>query len=158
MAVFEVPAARAADERVPGQVVVGFKASAERGAVRRDVGAQLVKTLGEPRQQLLQLRRGGGVDAAVRRLGRRGDVAYAEPNFVVRAATLPSDPRFAEQWALRNTGQAVNGVAGTPGEDVNARAAWDLTQGSDEVLVAVADSGINSGHPDLAAEPLAQPG
>ena len=81
-----------------------------------------------------------------------------EPNFVVRAATLPNDPRFGEQWALRNTGQAVDGVPGTVGEDVNARAAWDLTQGSDDVVVAVADSGINVGHPDLAPNVWHNPG
>ena len=70
---------------------------------------------------------------------------------------FPNDPRFGEQWALRNTGQAVDGVPGTAGEDVNARAAWDLTQGSDDVLVAVADSGINVRPPGSGAEPLAQP-
>ena len=153
LAVFVVPAARAADERVPGQVVVGFAGSAsaqERGSVRRSLDARLVTTLGEPRQQLLKLRRGADVDAVVRRLERRRTVTYAEPNFVVRAATLPDDPHFAEQWALRNTGQAVGGVTGTVGEDVHAQAAWDLTQGSDDVLVAVVDSGINYGHPDLA--------
>ena len=161
VAVFEVPAARAADERVPGQVVVGFTGSAsaqERGSVRRAVDGRLVSTLGEPRQQLLELPRGADVDAVVRRLERRDDVTYAEPNFVVRAATLPNDPRFAEQWALRNTGQTVAGVAGTAGEDVNARAAWDLTQGSDGVLVAVVDSGIAYGHPDLAANVWRNPG
>jgi len=161
VAAFEVPAARAADERVPGQVVVGFGGSAsaqERGSVRRAVGGRLLSTLGEPRQQLLKLPRGADVDAVVRRLERRDDIAYAEPNFVVRAAALPNDPRFGEQWALRNTGQTVNGVAGTAGEDVNARAAWDVTQGSDDVVVAVADTGINSGHPDLAPNVWRNPG
>ena len=71
---------------------------------------------------------------------------------------FPNDPRFGEQWALRNTGQAVDGVPGTVGEDVNARAAWDLTQGSDDVVVAVADSGINVGHPDLAPNVWHNPG
>lgn len=150
--------ATAADERVAGEVVVGFKPAAQRGAVRREVGARLLKTLGEPRQQLLRLPSGASVDAAVRRLERRAGVAYAEPNFVVHAATLPNDPLFGRQWALRNTGQLVEGVAGTAGEDVRAQAAWDLTQGSDDVLVAVADTGIAYNNSDVTANVWRNPG
>jgi hypothetical protein len=34
-------------------------------------------------------------------------VEFAEPNYLVtRDETVPDDPRFAEQWALKNTGQS----------------------------------------------------
>ncbi len=57
----------------------------------------------------------------------------------------PSDPRFSEQWALRNTGQ--NG--GSFGSDIGAVPAWQRTTGNPGTLIAVIDSGIDFTHPDL---------
>ncbi len=91
------------------------------------------------------------------------EVEYAEPNFRIelddpqgveysrsfeqpRAASGPNDPRFAEQWGLLNTGQRQ----GRAEADISALAAWDKTQGSKKVVVAVLDSGVDYTHPDLA--------
>lgn len=90
-------------------------------------------------------------------------VEYAEPDFVYRLdytfdgyidpadfiqnGVIPNDPVFPQQWALRNTGQ-INGV---PGADISAPTAWEITTGSQEVIVAVFDSGIQFDHPDLVA-------
>jgi thermitase len=46
----------------------------------------------------------------------------------------PSDPLFADQWALRHVG---------------AQCAWARTIGSPSVTVAVIDSGVDLNHPDL---------
>jgi hypothetical protein len=46
----------------------------------------------------------------------------------------PSDPLFPDQWALRQVG---------------AQCAWARTIGSPSVTVAVIDSGVDLGHPDL---------
>jgi len=59
--------------------------------------------------------------------------------------TQPDDPRFSEQWALRNTGQ--NG--GQYGSDIGVIAAWQKTTGSQSTVIAVIDSGIDFTHPDL---------
>jgi subtilisin family serine protease len=74
-------------------------------------------------------------------------VEYAEPNYVLQAAALPNDTRVAELWGLNNTGQ----TGGTADADIDAFEAWDLTTGSDDVVVAVIDTGIDYTHPDLAA-------
>lgn len=76
-----------------------------------------------------------------------GQVDLAEADPVIHAATLPNDPSFPSQWSLDNTGQ--NG--GTPDIDTDAPAAWDLQTGSRTVVVGVLDTGIDSTHPDLAA-------
>jgi thermitase len=47
---------------------------------------------------------------------------------------MPNDPGYGEQWAL---------------ERVGALCAWDHTTGSADVTVAVVDSGVDMGHPDL---------
>ncbi len=75
-----------------------------------------------------------------------GLVEYAEPDYVVRAAAVPDDPAFGQQWALRNTGQE----GGAVGVDIDAPTAWNIGTGSHDVLVAVIDSGIDLTHSDLA--------
>ena len=59
-------------------------------------------------------------------------------------APLPNDPLFGEQYALRNIGQVIGGVAGESGADIRALAAWHLSVGSPETIVAVLDSGVDA--------------
>jgi subtilisin family serine protease len=67
-----------------------------------------------------------------------------------KGRAVPNDPGFSSQWGLRNTGQAVGTSVGTPGEDVKATSAWDVTTGDTSVVVVVADSGVKYDHPDLS--------
>ena len=60
---------------------------------------------------------------------------------------MPNDAQFSQQWALDNTGQD----GGTPGDDIDATQAWNITTGSRNVVVAVIDSGVDYTDPDLAA-------
>src|SRR5262245_5798596 len=77
------------------------------------------------------------------------DVEYAEPNYIITAdATVPNDTLFGQLWGLRNTGQTV-GVAGTPGADISATLAWDISTGSRSIVVAITDTGIDYTHPDF---------
>jgi subtilisin family serine protease len=85
------------------------------------------------------------------------EVEYVEPNYY-RYATAPPPPDdtfflppFERLWGLHNTGQAVNGTNGTADADIDATEAWDTTTGSNNVVVAVIDSGVDYNHPDLAA-------
>ncbi|HRQ76599.1 MAG TPA: S8 family serine peptidase, partial [Phycisphaerales bacterium] len=66
-------------------------------------------------------------------------------------ATVPNDPSFGVQYALRNTGQTIQGQVGVPGADIKATEAWDIHTGSDQVVIAVIDTGVTSTHADLAA-------
>ncbi len=90
-------------------------------------------------------------------------VDYAEPNYEIKlvdpspAATSsdlllretpenqPNDPQFNQQWALNNQGQ--NG--GKAHADIDALKAWLKTRGSEEIVVAVLDSGVDFTHVDL---------
>ena len=81
------------------------------------------------------------------------EVEYAEPNYEISLDHAgggskhlhPNDPRFAEQWGLDNDGR--NG--GKEGADIGAMRAWATTTGSDEIVVAVLDSGVDYAHSDL---------
>lgn len=91
-------------------------------------------------------------------------VEYAEPNYEIRlgepaessfakilpakenlSPNMPNDPMFGEQWALNNSGE--NG--GKQNADINALLAWAKTTGSEKVVVAVLDSGVDYTHTDL---------
>jgi hypothetical protein len=81
-----------------------------------------------------------------------------DPTTAIQSAlTTPTDPLFPQQWHLNNTGQIVpvgddagTLITGTPGVDINVRGLWDFTQGSSQILVAVAETGdIFVGHEDL---------
>ncbi|HYF15014.1 MAG TPA: sensory rhodopsin transducer [Phycisphaerales bacterium] len=74
-----------------------------------------------------------------------------EPNRVFQSHALPNDPRFNEQWHLRNVGQPVGfSGPGVPDADIDAEQAWDITIGSRDVIVGIIDTGVQINHPDLA--------
>lgn len=111
-------------------------------------------SMGRHDYTLLRLQHGETVRAAVRRLSRNPSVLAAEPNYLYEATAAPNDPLFSKLWALSNVGQTVEGAAGLPDADIDALEAWDLTKGSADVRVAVVDSGVAVGHPDLAPNVL----
>ncbi len=76
------------------------------------------------------------------------NVRFAEPNYIGSVHFVPNDSLFAQQWWLHNSGQ----FGGTPGEDIHATDAWDITTGSGStVQVGIIDTGIDLEHPDLGS-------
>ena len=66
---------------------------------------------------------------------------------------LPDDPQFEQQWAHNNTG-ADGGKAGA---DIRSLEAWKVTHGSDKIVVAVLDTGIDYTHIDLRSNMWLRP-
>jgi subtilisin family serine protease/sugar lactone lactonase YvrE len=141
---------------VDGELLVKFRPgapAAARGRARDDLGA-VRKTRFRSGAEHWKLGKGRTLERALERLRSDPDVQYAEPNWRVRIADIPSDPLFPQQYDMRNTGQ----TGGTPGADIHAAAAWDVTTGSPDVVVAVIDTGVDATHPDLAANIWTNPG
>lgn len=96
----------------------------------------------------------------IQALKATGLFEYVEPDYLVRPLLLPNDAAFRDGrlWGLQNLGQD----GGLPGADIAAPAAWDLTTGSTNVIVAVIDTGIRYSHLDLTnrmwKNPLEIPG
>ncbi|MCH2134101.1 MAG: S8 family serine peptidase [Phycisphaerales bacterium] len=85
-------------------------------------------------------------------------VVYAEPDWVVHAVASPNDSYYYLQYALDNTGQAVNGSSGTADADMNCAEAWDIETGDANLAIAVIDSGVQWDHPDLDGNIWSNPG
>ena len=68
-----------------------------------------------------------------------------DPPVIKGDGRAPNDQMFADQWALQNTGQR----AGKPQADIGALAAWEQTTGSDKLVIAVLDTGVDYTHRDL---------
>jgi subtilisin family serine protease len=96
-------------------------------------------------------------------LSRDPAVETAEPNYLRWVTTTPpNDTLFTNLWAMQNTGQSVNGLAGTAGDDIHFIAAWALAQPApptaNRPVVAVIDTGTDYTHPDLAGNMWTNPG
>jgi subtilisin family serine protease len=94
--------------------------------------------------------------AALESLAADPAIEHVEPNASRAVATLapdfPNDPMFRDgrQWALRNLG-AAGPFGGTSGADIRALEAWSVRVGANDVRLAVADTGVDPLHPELAA-------
>ena len=96
--------------------------------------------------QLLQFERplrGQALQDVVRRARLHPDVAWVEPNVLLkRLQSTPNDPGYVQQWHLHKP--TVASISA-----INMPAAWALTTGNAGVTAAVLDTGILP-HPDLA--------
>lgn len=137
---------------VPGEVVARFAplGAGARLSALREVDARGGRSLaGLPGTRTVELPPGESVARALSELRDEPGIRWAEPNYLVELAALPGDPLLDDLWGLRNFGQSVLGEAGEPGIDVGAAEAWNTTTGSENVRVAIVDSGIDPEHPDL---------
>jgi len=140
---------------VSGQVLVKFKPALSPAGIRAmqdRIGARSLREISFIRVHQITLPPGWSVEEGVEFYRRNPNVEYAEPNYRrYWMATTPDDPNFSYLWGLNNTGQSVNGTSGTADADMNAPEAWDITTGTDALVIAVLDSGVDYNHPDLAA-------
>ena len=74
-------------------------------------------------------------------------VEIVEPSYIKEVNFEPNDQYYENQWAHNNTGQAVsyNGsYVGTPDCDTDTNDAWDISMGSEDVVIAILDTGVSS--------------
>ncbi|PWR69855.1 S8 family serine peptidase [Methanospirillum lacunae] len=134
-------------------------------AIHASIGATIIKSYSSaflPGLQLVRIPDTMTVSEAISWYKTQPSVRYAEPDLIAvledppatvhpslfkndRSSSVPNDPYYQYQWSLNNTGQE----GGTPGADIKAEGAWNITTGSRDVVVAVLDGGVDYLHPDL---------
>jgi subtilisin family serine protease len=116
------------------EILVRFAPGAAQKRALDSVGATLVERM--PLGGLVRARLDPGVSlaAADRTLERRSDVVAAGPNRTYELYATPNDTLYPELWGL---------------DAIGATLAWDVTQGSNAVVVAVVDTGADVAHPEL---------
>jgi serine protease len=77
---------------------------------------------------------------AIKFLCKRSDVLYAEPNYLRKPQAIPDDSFYGLQWHYPL---------------VNLPQAWETTTGNPNAIVAVIDTGVVLGHPDLQGQLVA---
>ncbi|MBM4464475.1 MAG: hypothetical protein FJ014_02715 [Chloroflexi bacterium] len=143
-----------------GEIIVKFRADIPRTRVQSLLLAEDVSILDEMDNLdllLLAVPKGRELEK-VEELKRHPLVEYAEPNCMIKIAdsiavephsslrapdVIPNDPYFSSQWNLPR---------------IEAPAAWDITTGSDKVVIAFVDSGIDLDHPELKDRIWKNPG
>jgi serine protease len=132
----------------PGDVIVHWKDQANqtnqtRAASRdRIAGRQVMDHRAlTSRTSLYRLasRTSAATRAALEALRNDPAVARVEPNFIRRPFRVPNDTHYLLQWNIRAA---------------RLEQAWDRTTGNPQAVVAVVDTGILPGHPDLAGRLL----
>ena len=86
---------------------------------------------------------GPALEDTMRRLRLHPDVAWVEPNVRLKPQAIPNDTNFALQWHLGSSALATSIAA------LNMTRTWSITTGT-AITVAVVDTGVRYGHPDLA--------
>ena len=147
---------------VPGRVIVEWAPRANRSektVARQEAEVQSVGGLGDPAFQLLEVDPRQTVAGAIEGLEADPTVLVAERDGYAVPTSIPDDPLFGQEWALRNDGSGIDGFSGAiAGDDIGAPAAWDRTVGDPSVVVADIDSGYRFDSPDLGPVAWENPG
>ena len=100
------------------------------------VGARVIEEFPALGWQRVKLPGYLSVNQAVSRYQSEAEIETAQPNYIYNLLATPNDTRFSDLYGMQK---------------ISAPLAWDLTTGSQNVVVAVIDTGIKYTHEDLAA-------
>jgi subtilisin family serine protease len=109
-------------------IALGNSAGASEIGRIDEINARVLKVTGRDRKKVRQ------------QLASNPAVLSVEDDGEAHAVAVPTDPLWSAQWYART---------------VRAPAAWDITTGASETIVAVIDTGVQANHPDLKGRVLA---
>ncbi|WKZ71999.1 MAG: S8 family serine peptidase [Ignavibacteriaceae bacterium] len=111
------------------------------------LGAKSVNTVFPPKaveassrgiERIVSLKYGSNVDPlyAAAKLSAVAEIEWIEPRYVYSTSGVPNDPQWSRQWFLPK---------------IKAAEAWDINQGTPNIIIGIVDTGVDWDHPDLVA-------
>jgi thermitase len=147
-------------DHVPGEILVKYKE--DKIDIKTSLGENKANNLNnkyfttnilefkEDNIYLLKIEDNLTVEQKMEQLQEDPDIEFAQPNYIYYSFEIPTNDTYRNYlWALENTGQTVNGTSGTSGADISILNAWDIFENSEDIIVAVIDTGVSYNHPDL---------
>jgi hypothetical protein len=131
------------EDFAPGEVLVKFAPEMSAEDVAHEVarlGVEVLRSLPKVGLYRLKLPAGQTVDGFLQAQQNNPAFERAEPNPIARVQVdpnQPNDPLLPQQWALTRIG---------------VPAAWAVTTGRPEVVIAVIDTGVDLTHADLQTQ------
>ncbi len=107
-----------------------------RGSVNIKAGKERIKALGRlgDVRYLHIVDKSKSTEELIKEWKNREGVIEVVPNYKVRIFQIPNDPEYPQQWAM---------------DKISAPDAWNVATGSNSVVVAVVDTGVDYNHEDL---------
>lgn len=149
-------------EYVPDQIVVQFNTNSssdeqvqsevyQRISDQTDLNIQIIdESKIAPGLELVEIINCTDLDYAIEIFRQQPEILFAEKNYLQNIQNIPNDTYYGNLWGLNNIGQKdQSGNIGKIGADISAQKAWDITTGSETIIVAVIDTGVDINHPDL---------
>jgi subtilisin family serine protease len=126
---------------VPGRILVQFRSKTPGFRARSIVlshGAHVSQEIPQIGVQVVELPDGANEADSVKAFAALPEVEFAELDWLFPPDDItPNDPNYSSEWYLRT---------------ISAPAAWSVTTGSSDVIIAVIDTGVDSSHPDLSSK------
>lgn len=142
---FPKPTSKAQQSQsVPGEILIKFKPGVPDEAkekIRDSHALQRINSIPQIEVEKMKVpedRR----NQVIETLNKNPLVEFAEPNFLRQATVIPNDPLYPNQWHLPRT---------------TAPSGWDISTGSQSVIIAILDTGIDTDHEDLVSKIIGTP-
>jgi len=121
----------------PDQILVSFKpgtAAWDRAGAHASLGTKAKGRIPQIDVEIVDVPKDRSVEGLVKMYEKNPNVVFAEPDYVWELEMTPNESLF---WRQSHS------------VDIGLPEAWDVTQGSPNVTIAILDSGIDTTHPDL---------
>lgn len=125
-----------------GEVLVRVNPTTSIEKMLQKQGSQILKTWPEIGWALVSVPPGETTISFIEKLRKNTGVLLAEPNMEYDIESFDLVEGAGVQWAFRN---------------INAKAAWEISTGDPNVIVAIIDTGVQIDHPEFAGKEFIGP-
>lgn len=123
-------------DRADDELIIKYKPDTDVSQLAGKHGGALGKKNDKIRTAKIKVPKGTDLGKKIQELNTDPSIEYVEYNYVTRLESTPNDPDYSQQWGI---------------PQIKADQAWDHVTTGSPVTIAIIDTGVKSGHPDLAA-------